>query len=80
MKRYIKNSFDPETNPTDAARSTIDMLNSDLTALHNVVKKYANLVKQHPDDNSMMNKVVDDLSSMQLAIDEICDKYLERGN
>lgn len=38
MKRVIS-SFDLETNPTDAARSAVDMLNSDITKLHNIVSK-----------------------------------------
>lgn len=75
MKRYINSSFSPEDNPTDAARSVIDMLNSDITQLHNIVSKYAKEVKQHPDDDSKMNKVVDDLSFMQHEIDKILDNY-----
>ena len=34
MKRVVS-SFDQETNPTDAARSAVDMLNSDITKLNN---------------------------------------------
>ena len=75
MKRYIKNSFSPEDNPTDAARSTIDMVNSDLTSIHNIILKYGKIVKEHPDDNSQMNKVVDDLAFVQQKLDEIMDHY-----
>lgn len=35
MKRVIS-SFDQETNPTDAARSAVDILNSDITKLDNL--------------------------------------------
>lgn len=35
MKRVIS-SFDQETNPVDAARSAVDILNSDITKLNNL--------------------------------------------
>lgn len=78
MKRLIYNSFDPETNPTDAARSVIDTLNSDITSIRNVVKGYANIVKNHPDDDSKMNKIVDELSYLQAHLDDIISHYLDR--
>ena len=75
MKRYIANSFSPEDNPTDAARAVVETLNSDITKLHNIVAKYKRQIKLHPDDDSRMNKLVDDLSFMQNKIDEILDNY-----
>lgn len=69
-------SFDPESNPTDAARACIQMLNSDITKLHNIVLKWDNMLKEHPDENSVMSKIVDDSSYMQSEIDNILNYYL----
>lgn len=68
-------SFDPESNPTDAARACIQTLNSDITKLHNIVLKWSNILKEHPDDNSLMSKIVDDSSYIQSGIDNILNHY-----
>ena len=44
MKRVIS-SVDSETNPADAARSAVDMLNSDITKLHNIVGKWEKMIQ-----------------------------------
>lgn len=68
-------SFDPESNPTDAARACIQTLNSDITKLHNIVLTWSNILKEHPDDNSLMSKIVDDSSYIQSGIDNILNHY-----
>ena len=75
MKRYIRTSFDPETDPTDAARAVIDMINSDITTVGNIVKKAAKTLKEHPDDDTRMNTIVNDLAFMQAKLDEIREHY-----
>lgn len=74
MKRVIS-SFDPETNPTDAARSAVDMLNSDITKLHNIVGKWKKMIQSSPDDDSKMMKIADDSAYMQSEIDKMLDYY-----
>lgn len=74
MKRVIC-SFDPETNPTDAARSVVDTLNSDITKLHNIVSQWRKTLQAHPDDDSSMNKIIDESAYMQSQIDKILDHY-----
>ena len=75
MKRVINAGFDPGTNPTDAARACVAMLNSDITKLHNLVKRWANVVQEHPDDDAAMSQIVDKSSYLQKRIDEILDYY-----
>ena len=74
MKRVIS-SFDPEPNPTDAARSAVDMLNSDITKLHNIVGKWKKMIQSSPDDDSKMMKIADDSAYMQSEIDKMLDYY-----
>lgn len=74
MKRVVC-SFDPETNPTDAARCCVDMLNSNITSIRNIVKGWSNMIKDHPDDNDAMNRIVDESSYMQNEIDKISAHY-----
>lgn len=74
MKRVIS-SFSPLDNPTDAARSSVAMLNSTITSVGNIVKGWANTIKYHPDDDSMMNKLVDDAAFMQSELDKILTHY-----
>lgn len=74
MKRVIS-SFDPETNPTDAARSAVDMLNSDITKLNNLVIKWKRMIESSPDDDSKMMKIVDDSTYMHAEIDKMLDYY-----
>lgn len=76
MKRYIRSSFSPEDNPTDAARAVVDQLNSDITQIHNVVLKCKKEIQKHPDDDSRMNQIVDNLAYMQKMVDDIRDHYL----
>lgn len=74
MKRVIS-SFDPETNPTDAARCCVDTLNSDITKLHNIVSKWKKQIEEHPDNDSLMNNIVDSSSYIQRELDNILDYY-----
>lgn len=74
MKRLIA-SFSPMDNPTDAARSVVDMLNSNIASIGNVVKRWNTQIRNHPDDDSLMNRLVDDSSFMQSKIDEIMTHY-----
>lgn len=74
MKRVIS-SFDPKTNPTDAARSAVDMLNSDITKLHNIVGKWKKMIQSSPDDDRKMMKIADDSAYMQSEIDKMLDYY-----
>lgn len=76
MKRVIS-SFDPKTNPTDAARSAVDMLNSDITQLHNIVGKWKKMIQSSPDDDKKMMKIVDDSTYMHAEIDKMLDYYYE---
>ena len=75
MKRYIRSSFSPEDNPTDAARAVVDQLNSDITQIHNIVLKCKKEIQDYPDDDSRMNQIVDKLAYMQKLIDNIRDHY-----
>lgn len=74
MKRVIS-SFDPQTNPTDAARSAVDMLNYDITKLHNIVGKWKKMIQSSPDDDKKMMKIADDSAYMQSEIDKMLDYY-----
>ena len=76
MKRVVKCTFDPDTNPTDAARACVETLNSDITKLHNVVMKWKKQIKEHPDNDSLMNNIVDSSSYLQSEIDRILDHYI----
>ena len=71
MKRVIS-SFDPKTNPTDAARSAVDMLNSDITKLHNIVGKWEKMIQSNLDDDRKMMKIADLLF---FEIDKMLDYY-----
>ena len=75
MKRWVRCSFDPETNPRDAAESSIDMINSDITSIRNFVKRYANKLKNSPDDDAAMNDIVDKMAFLQHSLDSIIDHY-----
>lgn len=77
MKRVVKCTFDPETNPTDAARACVETLNSDITKLHNIVMKWKRQIQEHPDNDSLMNNIVDSSSYLQAEIDRILDHYIK---
>lgn len=75
MKRWIRCTFDPETNPRNAAEATIKQLNSDLTAIGNVVKGCQKQFDKYTDDDNVMNQIVDKLSYMQKEVDKIREHY-----
>lgn len=75
MKITKLESFDSETNPTDAARACVDMLNSDIIKIRNLVKKFETDITEHPDNNSLMNHIVDSSSYLQSRIDDILEYY-----
>lgn len=77
MKRQVKTSFDPETNPTDAARACVDMLNSDITKLHNIVSAWKRQINEYPDNDALMNNIVDSSSYMQAEIDKMLEHYMK---
>lgn len=62
-------------NPTDAAISAVDVLNSDITKLNNLVIKWKRMIESIPDDDSKMMKIVDDSAYMQSEIDKMVDHY-----
>ena len=74
MKRVVS-SFDLETNPRDAAISAVDMLNSDITKLSNLVIKWKRMIESSPDDDSKMMKIADDSAYMHAEIDKMLDYY-----
>ena len=76
MKRVVISSFDPETNPRDAAESIIDSINSDITTIGNIVKHWKRILKEHPDNDSAMNKIADESAFLQQHLDEIRQHYL----
>lgn len=78
MKRVIIATFDPETNPKDAAYAAISQLNSDITAIGNVVKGCKKQYDEHIDDDEVMLKIIDKLGPMQQVIDQIRDIYFNK--
>lgn len=75
MKRYIRASADPELNPKDAAEAAIAQLNSDLTAIGNVVKSCKKQYDRHQDSDEVMLEIVKKLGPMQQLVDQIRDMY-----
>lgn len=75
MKRWIHATVDPENNPKDAAEAIISQLNSDLTAIGNIVKGCSKQYQNHIDDDAEMLKIIDKLAFLQQAVDSIRDHY-----
>lgn len=74
MKRVIS-SFDNRTNTLDAARSSVDMLNSDVKKLQNLVIKWKNIIQANPDDARKLTKVAEDTGYMHAEIDKMLNHY-----
>lgn len=74
MKRVIS-SFDNKTNTSDAAISSVNLLNSDVKKLQNLVIKWNNIIQANPDDTWKLTKVAEDTGYMHAEIDKMLDHY-----
>lgn len=60
---------------SDAAISSVNLLNSDITILHNLVVKWKNIIQANPDDPRKLTKVAEDTAYMHAEIDKMLDYY-----